>query len=931
MTETGLTVEREEKVPLDGDIQTILSVKFPIKDADGVIVGMCGISTDITERIEVERRIQESQALLQAVIDNTTAMVYTKDPDGRFTLVNKALTESSGIERDEWLNSTVYDLFPAEIAQPMATNDQEVIDLGKFVEKEESSPHQGKIHHFFSVKFPLYDAEGEISGICGMSTDITHIKEAEQEIKESQAALQEEQRLKSIALSAASISFWSTDILTDTPFWDESMWGIFGYLEGTEPSTEVWESAIHPDDRDRVTRAYTDAINRKKEFSIEYRVIRPVDDGIRYVRDVAQIDRNDKGEAIKIAGVVHDVTKLRVEQEKIRQLFDAPTDGVLFVRDGHILECNRAVAAMLGYEIEELVGKSLIDLSPEEQMDGRLSREVIKEHLHQVSRGEIVRFRWHHLRKDGSLIPMEIVIFAATHEGKPAILGTLRDITTLQAAIDEANKANATKSAFLANMSHEIRTPMNAILGFAEILSEQVDHPVHSQYLTTIRSSGRALLTLINDILDLSKVEAGKLSLQPRVVDLPKLFLDIEQVFLQKTREKGIDLRFQIGEHLPEALILDDVRVRQIMINIIGNAVKFTDDGYVAVSLHNAQSDIDQSKVDIIIKVKDTGIGIPKEDQKHIFKAFEQQSQQSNAKYGGTGLGLAITLKLIKMMNGEIELESEEGEGSVFTIRLNRVATAAMIDDESDRLGGIDPNSLVFEPASILIVDDISVNRDLVRSYLETYDFSLREAENGQIALDLIEEEQPALVFMDMKMPVMDGYEATTEIKKREDWKDVVVVALTASTMAQREAEIRLVTDDYLRKPVSRNELIGTMMRYLPNSLEESAILPQTQTAQQSSGPLVERSFVEDGKRDELQALLEKELDLVAELLHDQTINEIEDFGYRMAKLGDSFNHEPLNDWGERLASQAMLFQIDEMLNTLSSYNSVLEELNSHG
>ena len=180
-------------------------------------------------------------------------------------------------------------------------------------------------------------------------------------------------------------------------------------------------------------------------------------------------------------------------------------------------------------------------------------------------------------------------------------------------------------------------------------------------------------------------------------------------------------------------------------------------------------------------------------------------------------------------------------------------------------------------------------------------------------------------------MPVMDGYEATTEIKKREDWKDVVVVALTASTMAQREAEIRLVTDDYLRKPVSRNELIGTMMRYLPNSLEESAILPQTQTAQQSSGPLVERSFVEDGKRDELQALLEKELDLVAELLHDQTINEIEDFGYRMAKLGDSFNHEPLNDWGERLASQAMLFQIDEMLNTLSSYNSVLEELNSHG
>jgi len=515
-------------------------------------------------------------------------------------------------------------------------------------------------------------------------------------------------------------------------------------------------------------------------------------------------------------------------------------------------------------------------------------------------------------------------------DGKPAsIAGIVIDMTDLRNAIERAEAANASKSAFLANMSHEIRTPMNAVLGFAELLDEQITHPVHSHYLATIRSSGKALLTLINDILDLSKVEAGKLSLQPTAVDLPKLFMEIESVFSQKTREKGIDLRFDIENDIPEALILDDVRVRQILINLIGNAVKFTEDGFVAVTLKDEHPEDDRSKVDLLISVQDTGIGIPEEEQGKIFVAFEQQSQQSNAKYGGTGLGLAISMQLINMMNGEVTLESKVGEGSTFTIRLKDVATASISSLESDRLGGIDPEAVQFEPAHLLIVDDIGVNRELVKGYLENYGFTMLEAANGQEALDTLESIQPALVLMDMKMPVMDGYEATSRIKAREEWNEVKIVALTASTMAQNEAEIRQMTDDYLRKPVSRDDLIGTLMRYLPYEILDESAVQVDEPSDENADSELQR--VDERRSSDLYRHLEKEFSLVAELQESQTINEIEEFGTRMKALGSEFDHGPLTQWGADLESNAMMFQIDEMLKTLRSFEKIVKGVNGNG
>ncbi len=288
----------------------------------------------------------------------------------------------------------------------------------------------------------------------------------------------------------------------------------------------------------------------------------------------------------------------------------------------------------------------------------------------------------------------------------------------LQSAKAEAETANQTISEFLANMSHEIRTPMNAILGFTEILGGLVENPQQKEYLSSIQSSGKSLLSLINDILDLSKVEAGKLELDYTAVDTRVVFQEMEQIFSQKIAQKGFEFILDIDPDLPP-LILDETRLRQILFNLVGNAVKFTDDGYIKLSVRTEVPERDHKTMDLLFEVADTGIGIPEDQQDKIFGAFEQKKGQSHAKYGGTGLGLAITKRLIEMMNGDVYVTGDLGKGSTFHVTLRGLTIASETDLASRDRPAIDVDAVTFARASILVVDDIEVNRNLVRGYLE--------------------------------------------------------------------------------------------------------------------------------------------------------------------------------------------------------------------
>ena len=382
----------------------------------------------------------------------------------------------------------------------------------------------------------------------------------------------------------------------------------------------------------------------------------------------------------------------------------------------------------------------------------------------------------------------------------------------LKVANIKAQEASKSKSEFLANMSHEIRTPMNSVIGFSDLLSKLISDPVQKDYLDSIKTGGNALLAIINDILDLSKIEAGKFQIQKEAVNPRNLFQEMKTIFNAKINQKNLSFKIEIDDDLPEAIVIDSVRVRQILLNLIGNAIKFTNTGSITLKIENEFKDNIKSKLDLKISVIDTGRGIPKEFQEIIFHAFEQTSAQDAKALAGTGLGLAICSKLVKLMDGSIKVQSEVQKGSTFIIKLYNVDVGSLRDNENNT----ELPEIEFEKSNILVVDDILANRKLVTATLANDSFTFIEATNGQEAVNKVLDKSNKidLILMDLRMPIMNGYEATNKIKEFN--KDIPIVAFTASVMDKDLQNIKDVGfDGYIRKPVIYDDLIKELMKHL--------------------------------------------------------------------------------------------------------------------
>lgn len=385
----------------------------------------------------------------------------------------------------------------------------------------------------------------------------------------------------------------------------------------------------------------------------------------------------------------------------------------------------------------------------------------------------------------------------------------------LKVSLEAAEAANQAKTKFLTNMSHELRTPLNAVIGFSEILETKEQDNKKKGYLKSINLAGKGLLSLINSVLDLSRIESGKMPVQIQPMSLPLLLEEMTYIFTRQAAEKDLELVIDTQPLVPASIRFDETKLRQIIINLVNNAIKFTDRGHVTIRIAASQVNQTRYTFTLGLAIEDTGKGISESDQQRIFRAFEQSEHQQISDYGGTGIGLSLSHQLVELLGGELVLHSVPGKGSTFRCRFPEVEYIP--EPKTSERALITPqDALNFSPATILIVDDNEINRDVLRTHLSEWHFTVYEAENGAQAIEMVKSVRFDLIFMDMKMPVMDGYEATRRLKSNPETRHIPVVAATASALVQQEKVIRELTDGYLSKPISRIKLVEELQRFNP-------------------------------------------------------------------------------------------------------------------
>ncbi len=548
-----------------------------------------------------------------------------------------------------------------------------------------------------------------------------------------------------------------------------------------------------------------------------------------YSNNEGKFDRDELGLLNELAGDIsfalhnfeeekkRELAEVELEKsnEKFQNFFYLNPEPCSLTQNGKFIYVNQAYIDLMGYTKDELLGHNVIDLNIWDNPDNRTS--LLKELL---LTGYITNQELKFRTKNNELLDILYSAQIIDINGEKSILSIMRDISEQKKTEKEiikakqaAEEANKAKSEFLANMSHEIRTPMNSIIGMADLLSETPMDTEQQEYIKIFKKSGEHLLTLINDILDLSKIEAGHIELEHIDFNLVKLVEKVESLIAVRAHEKGLELTYHIAPDVPVHLLGDSNRMNQVLINLIGNAVKFTEEGEVFIDIKKISEENDV--IELLFEVRDTGIGIPAEKLDVIFHNFTQVDSSTTRKYGGTGLGLTISKRLVELMGGQIWAKSETGKGSVFsfTVKLNRSPVPNHdMDNTPIDLHGI----------KTLIIDDNATNRLILREYLIQWgsDF-VSEVSNGKAGLAELknakEKGEPYhLVLLDLSMPEMDGFEVAKHIKNETSFVDMTIMMLTSNNMQGDVARSKEVgISRYLVKPIKKTDLKHAIQKAL--------------------------------------------------------------------------------------------------------------------
>ncbi|MBO6534652.1 MAG: PAS domain-containing protein [Balneolaceae bacterium] len=768
---------------------------------------------------------------------------------------------------------------------------------------------------------PQYE-DGEIVKVSGAFQDITEIKRNEELFKDAQ--------------QMANVGGWEYYLESGELYWSDEVYRIHEVEIGTPVNINDGIS-FYPEgfSRDSITAAVTHALETGEGWDLELPFVTAKGNEL-WVRAKGRVEFM-QNKPIKMLGTFQDLTEhhellsqLKREKQFSEKIASVGPMGV------YIYDFTKSLNSFVNEQYEKLLGYTIDDINAMEQTEffGLFhpdDHEKLGEHMKYLASGKgehAIEYRFKH--KNGNWIWCYSIDspFERNKEGEvTSFIGMFHDITErkkleeeLIKAKEEADLANRAKSQFLATMSHEIRTPMNSILGFTELLTNRITDEEQLKYLSNISSSGQLLLKLINDILDLSKIEAGAVKSLLVPVNLVRTLQEIKGVFDLSIGEKNLDFEMQISEDLPSALLLDEKHLRQIVFNIVGNAIKFTNSGSININVEAKESIHSDSRIDLEVSISDTGIGIKPEHRDSIFNAFEQQGRSISDEYGGTGLGLSISKKLVELMHGEIQIESEFGVGTTFRILIPNVAVSTITSKEENYQKN--EISYTLNKSRILIADDVKNNRELLAACLIDQPVEIVMANDGQEALDKAKESNFDLVLLDIKMPKLDGVEVMKSLRAM-NYKSKVV-ALTASVMVGYEEKvINEGFDEFLKKPISYLDLMKSLHTHLGGKINKKKDIHVAEGIPKTSGS---KSI----STHDLEKLVQHRFDelyVQFNLIDKEAIemDKCEEFARMLRSAGQTIRSKWCIDLASEIDFAAKTFDTEKVLAELKKFEDIIE------
>jgi PAS domain S-box-containing protein len=778
---------------------------------------------EVQRNLEQIRKLQHDleikQHQYQGLVDEASDMIYELNAEGKFSFVNPVLEETSGFKKDHLLDKPYWDLVSPEERNAVISfyNTQRKTGTEVSYLEFRMQARDGtrfwigqNVRMFFNGKW--------VSKVSVVARDITKIKEANE-------ALALERILLRTIIDNIPINIYAKDLKCEKILANRAEYEYVGAKSEREVIGKNDFGLYPPESASIFMEEDSRVLNGESILNVETRNTRW--GGSQTWLLTSKVPwKNEKDEIIGLVGISIDITEQKKAQdelarkERLYRLVSENSQDVISIQklDGTFEYISPSCIGLHGYTPEEMIGRNGLEFVPAEDSNRILiDAPLITEKMSRNEPVEPSQFRI--ITKNRGLIWVENVIKPVFEAGVlTRFQSTVRDISArkayeeaLQEAKLKAEAATLAKSQFLSMMSHEIRTPMNGIIGLTNILISEKPRLDQIEHLNLLKFSCDNLFTIINDILDFSKVESGKMELENIPFDITDILRHYKKLFEDRASRKGIGLVLNLDARLPKFVSGDPVRIGQIINNLVGNAIKFTDHGFVEISVQL----VEKSKKMCLIhfSVRDTGIGIPEDKISSVFEGFSQAASDITRKFGGTGLGLSITKRLLNLMGSQINVKSKLGIGSEFEfdLRLRESTAVKTVSDEEQNL------ITKLEGIRLLLVEDNAVNQVVAKNFLNKWGFEISICENGEQAISLVETMNYDLVLMDIQMPVMDGYEATKIIRRKPHpyFKRLPIIALTADVTPEVQAKaLDAGMNDMMSKPFQPQELRSLLQKY---------------------------------------------------------------------------------------------------------------------